>query len=454
MKSPREAILSWTQDHLLKRVVSNSSYLFASNAISAFISIVTAGLLGVNDFGVLGIITNFGSNVNRLLSFRMSEVVVKYMGESLEQGDKARAAAVVKMAGLVEAVTSLAAFGVLVLIAPLGALFIAKDSHLSGLFILYGTMILANLTTETATGVLRVTGHFRSQAMIIFLQSLLVAGLFFLVVSRGATLEGILWIYWIGKVVLGLGPILLALYWMPKTVGKGWFRTDFSSMPALKDFFRFAFSTNFSGTINVLARDSEVQWVGIFIGPAAAGYYKVALALVSFIIMPIDPFIATTYPEITRAFVSRQWDRLRRLLRRVTLISAAWTTTVAIGLLLIGRQVLFSNWTVLGRTHHIYPPEYLPAYPVLLILLIGYGFANIIFWNRSLLLSEGKADEALWIAFLAMLLKVGLAVLVLPSTPYFTEAFILSGYFVLSVGIQTWRGLSLVHQQAALPVPE
>lgn len=450
MTSLRETVQSWKQDKLLRRVVGNSSYLFASNAIGAVLSIVTAGLLGVRDFGVLGIITSFVVNINRLLSFRMSDVVVKYMGEALARQEKDRAAAVVKAAGLVEGVTSLVAFGFLVLLAPLGAKYIAQDPTTTHLFILYGVIILANITTETSTGVLRVTNHFRSLAFINLLQSILVAGLIVVAAVRGGSLVEVLWAYLIGKVILGIGPILSALYWMPRTLGKDWWRASFSQLPPWKEFFRFAFSTNFSGTITIFARDSEMQWIGLFFGPTIAGYFKVALALIGLIIMPIDPFIATTYPEITRAYALRQWERLRSLIKRVTMISFAWTGAVAIGLLIIGRQVLFSNWVIFGHTMHIYDPKYLPAYPVLLVILFGYGFANTLFWNRSLLLVQGKADEALWISFFAMLAKVGLALLILPHAPYIAEAFILSGYFFVSVGLQSWRGLSLVKRQTAI----
>jgi O-antigen/teichoic acid export membrane protein len=454
VNSLRETVQSWRQDKLLRRVLGNSSYLFASNAIGAVLSIVTAGLLGVKDFGILGIITSFVVNINRLLSFRMSDVVVKYMGEALARQERDRAAAVIKAAGLVEALTSLAAFGFLVLLAPLGAKYIAKDPATTSLFFLYGLIILANLITETSTGVLRVTNHFRVLALINLLQSILVAVLIFVAAFRGGNLVEVLWAYLIGKVVLGVGPMLAALFYIPQSLGKDWWKAGLSHLPPWKEFFRFAVSTNFSGTINIFARDSEVQWIGFFFGPAVAGYFKVALALIGLIIMPIDPFIATTYPEITRAYAVRQWERLRSLIKRVTLISFTWTGAVAVGLLLVGRQVLFSNWVLFGHTFHIYKPEYLPAYPVLLVILIGYGFANTLFWNRSLLLAQGKADEALWISFFAMLAKVSLALLILPHVPYIAEAFILSGYFIVSVGVQSWRGLSLVkHQAGKEPTP-
>jgi O-antigen/teichoic acid export membrane protein len=451
--SLRETLQSWRQDNLLRRVVKNSSYLFTSNAIGAVLSIVTAGLLGVKDFGVLGIITGFVVNINRLLSFRMSDVVVKYMGEALERQQKERAAAVVKAAGLVEAITSLVAFGILVLIAPLGAKYIAKDVTTTSLFNIFGVIILANITTETSTGFLRVTNHFRSLATINLLQSILVAGLIVFAAIRGGSLVEVMGAYLVGKIILGIGPILVAFYWLPSTLGKDWWKTSLRYLPPWKEFFRFAISTNFSGTINIFARDSEVQWAGYFFGPTVAGYYKVALALIGLIIMPIDPFIATTYPEITRAIAAREWARLRNLIKRVTQISFTWTGAVAVGLYLFGRQVLFSNWVILGHSIHIYKPEYLPAFPVLMVILVGYGLANILFWNRSLLLAQGRADEALWISFFAMVAKVGLALLILPHVPYIAEAFIISGYFIVSIGLQSWRGLSLVRNQSQLEPP-
>ena len=84
-------------DPLIRRVLRNSSYLFSSNTISAALgfvqSIFVVRLLGIEKFGAITAVMLFASNVNRLLSFRKSEVVVKYMGAALAQGRNDRAAA-------------------------------------------------------------------------------------------------------------------------------------------------------------------------------------------------------------------------------------------------------------------------------------------------------------------------------------------------------------------------
>jgi O-antigen/teichoic acid export membrane protein len=446
---------TWRSDRLLGRVVKNSTYLLVSNAISAVLSIVTANLLGVATFGVLGIITSFVANINRLLSFRMGDMVVKYMGEALEHKDIQRAAAVVKVAVLAEAVTSALTYGVLVLLAPLGAQYFAKDPTVAPLFVLYGISILGNITTETATGVLQVGNQFRSQALVNLFQSVLVAVLLIGAALTHAGLLAVLGAYLVGKMILGLGPIVLAARWLPQALGKDWWRAPLTHLPPWRELAGFAISTNFSGTINVFARDSESLWVGFFFGPVVAGYFKVALALISLAVTPINPFISTTYPEITRAIANRQWPALRRLLRRVSLIALGWTGAVAAGLLLVGQPLLFSRWTIFGHTFHIYSPDYLPAYPVLLVLLVGFGFANVLFWNRPLVLAQGRAHLPLRASFWCMLVKVALALVLLPRAGYLTEAALLTGYFLVSVGWITFSGLrGVMKAQAAERIQE
>jgi O-antigen/teichoic acid export membrane protein len=449
MKRFFSGLKSWGKDAILKKVVSNSAYLFGGQAISAVISILTANLLGVASFGALGVVISFVTNINRLLSFRMADFVVRYVGGSLAEENRSEAAAVIKAAALTEVVTSIIAYIVLVLLSGWGANSFAKDPTTRSLFLIYGITILANMMTETATGALRVTGHFRSQALLNLLQSVILAGLFFIVATTQGGITAVMLVYLAGKVILGIGPVLLALYWLPKSLGKGWWRTPMRpNLPELKPMVRFALSTNFSGTITLVARDSEVLWTGYFFDTTVAGYFKVALAVINLMVMPITPFISTSFPEITRHVAKKQWAQLKQLLTRVTVISATWTGAVAAGLLLLGRQLLFSPWSLFGRTIYIYKAGYGPAYGVLLILLVGFGMANIFFWDRSLLLAFGKAELPLKVSFFAMLGKVVLAFLIVPVLGYLAEAALFSAYFVVTVGVLMSRGLALLREQS------
>ncbi len=445
------SLAAWGQDAVLRRVMRNSSAMFASYAISAILTILTARILGLSDLGMLGIVVTFASAINRLLSFRMGDLVVRYMGEYMARQDHDRAAALVKAAGLTEGITSIVAFLVLALAAPLAAAIFAKDASTAPLFIFYGISILGNITTETATGVLQVGNHFRSQATINLVQSVLVALMIVASYLLKGGLMGILTAYLVGKMILGLGPILLALYYLNRTLGKGWWRAPFSLLPPFHELSHFALTTNLFGTVNLVARDSEQLWIGLFFTRREVAYYKVAQAIINLVVLPISPFVNTSYPEINRAIVLRQWRQLRSLLKRVTLIAAAWTGAVALGILLFGRSLLFQNWVIFGHTIRImgkafspFKSGYLPAYPALLVLLIGYGFASIFFWNRSLLLALGRPGYPMTVNFWSALGKVALTVWLVPILGYVSEAGILSAYFVVSISLMVWRGLSLL----------
>ena len=130
---------------------------------------MSSRLLGDAGYGLLAIVMDFASNTNRLLSFRMSEVVVKYMGEALAQENKERAAALVKGIGLTEAVTSVLAYLVLLALSAWGAQTFADDASVVYLFRFYGLFLLANLVYETSVGVLQTTDKFKQVAQREFL---------------------------------------------------------------------------------------------------------------------------------------------------------------------------------------------------------------------------------------------------------------------------------------------
>ena len=143
---------------LMQRVIHNSGYLFTGSTLSAALSmiqwILAARLLGVESFGVLGIVTVFVSVINRLTSFRMSELVVNYVGDFSEKGENDRAAAAFKTAAAFESGSSVLAFLLVIVLAPLAATYLAHDSSLATLFVLYGLIIPAHMIAESSTGLM------------------------------------------------------------------------------------------------------------------------------------------------------------------------------------------------------------------------------------------------------------------------------------------------------------
>jgi O-antigen/teichoic acid export membrane protein len=430
---------SWRGDTLLKRVLKNSGYLFSSSTISAALGfaqgILVVRLIGIENYGLLvGTIFVFVTNVNRLLSFRMSEVTVKYLGEALAQNDKDRAAASVKWIGLVEAATSILAYLVLLALTPWAARTFAQDPTTAALFRVYGLFLLGNLVYETSTGVLQTFKRFDRIAAVNLTQSvltfLLIGAAFF---WRG-NLTHILAAYLIGKILAGILIVIFALRELNRHLGATWWKTHLSIIPSSFIFHlsSFALNTNLNGTVTLIVRDSAPLFLALFAGPTEVGYFKLALSLINLVMLPIEPFIWPTYAELTETVARAQWDATKRLLRRVSAIAAAWTLAAGGALAAIG-------WWLIP---FLYGADSAPAYPATLILLLGFGFANILHWNRPLLLAFGKPSFPLLASAAVGAVQIALVFLLVPSTGYLGMSWLMTGYFIASIGIIVWKGLS------------
>jgi O-antigen/teichoic acid export membrane protein len=422
-------------------------------ALSMLQSILAARLLGIERFGIISAtVIPFVSNVHRLLSFRMSELVVKYMGQYLVQEKNERAAAIVKAAALVEAVTALVGYLVLLALTPLAAEHLAKDSATQPLFILYGLILLSNAFFETSTGVLQAARLFNKIALVNLFQSLITAGLILYAYLTQGGMLGVLMAYLAGKTFAGLAVSVLAARQVTRQLGAGWWRAPLSLLPEWRELGRFAISTNLQGTVTLVARDSETLIITFLRSPVEAGYFKIAQAMINLVLMPIEPFIATTYAEISRTISSRKWLQTHRLLKRVSLISAGWTVTAG------GLMGAFGWWLI----PFLYGSEFGPAYPAFLILLAGYGFANIFHWNRPLLLALGRPNYPLKMAAIGATVKTALGFAFVGLFGYLFEALLLSAFFLFSIGATVWRGLGEVKRNAVeeaarlslTPIPE
>jgi O-antigen/teichoic acid export membrane protein len=439
---------SWFQDRLFVGVLKNSGYLFSSHSIAAVLGFIqgvfAARLLGVDGYGLVsGTVIAFASNTNRLISFRMNEVVVKAFHQHMAEDRKDRAAAAVKGAAVIETVTSIIAYGMVLLLAPLAARYLAKDPSAAGLFSFYGIALLSNFAFETSSGVLQANNRFKRIAAANLVQSILTAVLIFLAFLMKAGPFEVLGAYLVGKTFTGLAVVVLAFQTMDNVLGKGWWRASLRLVTDWKEKLRFALSTNLSGTVNLAVRDSETIIIALFRSQAEVGYFRLALGLINMVMTPVDPLIWPTYTEITRTIARKEWQVTRSLLKKVSTISAAWTLAVGGGLALLG-------WWLIPT---VYGAEFAPTYPALVILLVGYGFANIFQWNRPLLLALGMPGYPVKVSALLGVVKTFLTFTVMPFYGYIAEAAILTVYFVTSIGMLLQRGLREIKNRSAQAEP-
>jgi len=435
---------SLLDDPLFSRVLNSSLHLFSSNTISMGLGVVEAALvyrlLGPTNTGLIGVIVGYASTINSLFSFRMGESVVRYAGEYLEKEEKDKASALIKAAGLTEAGVSVLAFLVVLITAGLAEQHISKTPNTAYLFMIFALGLLANFNVETSTGVLQITNKIQLQGMLNLIQSVITLFVVIAAFIWHGGLVVVLLAQLLGKIIIGLGIFIAAQRQLHSHLNHGWWRTPLTTLGSLRDIVHFAISSNVSATIIKVFRDSEPVWIGYFLSTTAVGYYGVAYKLVSFLSVPTDPLIATTYPEINRFAAQKAWQRLKDFLRKITAVSLAYNLALAIGF------IVFGHWIIILMSD----TRYLPAYPVLVVLVIGLTFNYILFWNRPLLLSMGLPTYPIRVTLIVGLIKIGLAFLIVPRYGIVAAGALLSFYYIASVGIMAWRGVrEIQHQEAS-----
>ncbi len=431
--------LALLDDPLIRRVLRNSSYLFSSNTISAALGFVqgifVVRLLGIEKFGTLTAIMLLASNVNRLLSFRMSEVLVKYMGAALAQGQNDRAAALAKWIGIAEALTSILAYLVLFALAP----WFSSDPAATALYRFYGLFLLANIIYETSTGVLQVMDKFKRVAFANLLQSIVTVMLIVTAFFMRWDIFEILAAYLIGKIIAAVIITNSALQELKHKLGSAWARAAFNLVADWRAIVGFAVSTNINGTVNLFARDNVPLYIKYFVSDTALGYFKLASSLINLVMLPIEPFIWPTYKEITSTIAQRQWQATRKLLKQVSTVAGIWTLFAGGGLIALG-------WWFIPFA---YGTDSAPAYQCVLILLVGYAFANIMNWNRPLLLALGHPAYPLMVAAVTGAIEIICIFIFVPRGGYLVGATIFSAYLAISISINVVRGLSILKHNEA-----
>jgi O-antigen/teichoic acid export membrane protein len=438
----RQLFHQFFENELIRRVVKNTAYLFSATGISAVLSmlqgILVARMLGVTAFGVLGTIIMFTTVVNKFASFRMNELVVKYVGQYTENNEPERAAAVYKVASLVEILASVFAFILVRLLASLAALYLAKDPATINWFLVYSWIILANLIAESSTGLLQIFNRFRFMAVLNIVQSLTTFSIILVVYITQSDVMGVLVAYMVGKVIGAVGLSARALVEATRRWDWGWWRTPISLLrEKYRELTRFAVSTYISATLSLVTKDSELLWVSFLRNPTESGYYKLALALANLAQMPVAPLPQATYPELSREVARKNWSNVRYVLRQGSILAGSYTLFVSLVLVFLGPPIIL----------YIYAPEYLPAYPALLILLAGYFVANTFYWNRVALLAIGLPDFPAKVNLVLAVLKITGIFLLVPIYGYLASAALLAGSYIVGVSVSVIKFFSEVSRQ-------
>ena len=180
--------------------------------------------------------------------------------------------------------------------------------------------------------------------------------------------------------------------------------------------------------------------MGALSTPLQVGYYKVTLAIINILILPIQPLMSTTYREVAREVADKAWVNVRYLLRSGSLIASVYAIPAALGLVILGPFVI-----------SLYGSEFLPtAYQSLLILLVGVTFVSIYYWNRTTLLPLGSPEFPTKVTLVAAIIKIGLTLLIVPIYGAIGMALLLSAFFLFTAAVLVLRTYQEIKRQESV----
>ena len=421
----------WFKDQHFRSLLKNSSYLAMSRIVAAIAGIATLAMagrgLGVVLFGTLILIHSYAKAASGLSKFESWQLIVRYGGQSLADGQTAEFKTSTGFAFALDVVSGIAGMIVAVLVLPFVAKWVGITDENLWLAMLYCTL-LPTMSAATPTGVLRSLdrfdliswqGTFSPIARVTLVTIAFVTQAPFaayVAIWYVTDLGGDLFLWFIAwrelrrkGLLQGIRPTL-----KPATLPGAW---------------RFAIHVNL--TASVLAAWTPVSRlvVGGLLGPGGAALFRIGSVLADAAQRPADQLAKAFYPEIMKMDVrtKKPW----KLMLRSTVLAGS-VATVAVLILFVGGEQL---------VRLLFGEAFIGAYPVLMVLLAIPLMGFFAFPLPPMLYALDRPDAPLK----ARLLGAGLFFLIVaPMSWSFgligaAIAFVL-GYaaYVATLALQVW----------------
>jgi O-antigen/teichoic acid export membrane protein len=411
-----------------KRLLRASAWLFTGNSVGLGLGflqmVVVARVLGPRDYGLLALVMTYPATVNQVLDSRAWEAATNYLVRYRAEADLVKAAALAKLCYIIDAVTGLLALLLVTVTSPWAARVLLKDEALAGLLVAFGLTLLAGAPTGTSMVLLRVSGRFRAVA----LQNTISAVVRFVAVLTAlflvGTVQSVVWAY-----VAATAASAVVALWSgasgARSLGLGGLGRIFAAplgplRSDLRGITRFLSVTNVNGLLKVAQRQGDVLLVGYLLGPASAGFVRLARSFSDILNLPVAPVYEASYPAFASLWRHGRIGELTRLARRVTMSSTV--------LGLAGACVLVVGADLIVRLTA--GPQYAPAVLPLQIFAVAMGIAvSTSIWH-PLLLAVGRPERSLLAMATGVVVQLVILLLGLPSLGIVAAGLAYLGFYL------------------------
>lgn len=398
------AVERWFADGSLRTMLRNALYLASSNTVGAGLSLLALSCAGRGMtpalFGTLIVVQAYAKAVSDFVKFQTWQFVVQFGTPALVRKDIDRFRDVTRFSFGLDLASGVVAFIGGVALLPMLGHELGVKSNDFWLALGYCTLI-PFMTAATPTGILRAIDRFdliaiqsavtpllrAAGAAVSFFADLGFSG--FIVTWYVSSLvgNGLLWLFAIQE--LRRKKIAHAL--QPKL---------FVPARRIEGAWNFVWTTNLSHSIWSARNAGSNVLIGILLGPAAAGLFKIASTLFDAAAAPASLMQKSFYPEILRQDPSstQPW----KLALRSSAMAGGMGILLALLVILAGKPLIA---LVFGQ-------QYLEAYSLLQIMMGAVVVSMLAFPLESLLYMAKRQTAALiaqaFAAVAYVLLMIGL----------------------------------------------
>lgn len=373
---------SWFSDGAFRTIIRNTAYLGSSNVVSALLGLIALSCAGKGMtpemFGVLVVVQSYAKAISDFIKFQTWQLVVQYGTPALHSKNVQRFRDVISLSFGLDIVSGAVAVAGGMILLPFLSHSMGLTSDDFWLAMLYCTLI-PSMAASTPTGILRAVDRFDliaiQQATKPFLRALgsVIAWYFdlgfagFVVAWYLSNLVGGTMYWWFAAKELRRLNIHNAL--RPSILKAG---------RKLEDAWNFVWTTNFAHSIWAARNSCTTVLVGIVLGPAAAGLFKIAMTFFDAAGTPAGLLEKSFYPEIMR--MDPRTKKPWKLAIKSAALAGGLGMVVAAAVLLIGKPLIS---VVFGH-------KYLEAYDLIQVMLGAIVISMIGFPQESLLFMAGK----------------------------------------------------------------
>ncbi len=358
-----------------------------------------AHVLGLDQYGKFAVVVAFVMLVTAFFDVRVG-VAATTLG-ARELRDPRRAAGIFQLSYLIDAVTGLLGFAVVVALS-----FVVGPGLVGGngtlLIVLFAIGVLASTLEDSSLAVLRLLDRYRLVATYtVGLEAArvaLVAGA--LLFSKG--LVPVILALVAQKMLVTVVQVATAASSFRAAIGRPLLRE--SALDAVTDTRRQMITTVLHTNVVSYARLAQTQLptvvLGAISGTVQAGLYRIGMAAAAAVGRLADPAYAALLPRLSRLFAAGRQDSVKRLIERASLISVPVMVVALTAVLLLRDPIL----QLLGGQAAT------DAAPVLAAGAVAFAINGAVFWNVGVLFAAGRARTVSLVAVITAATQAALLV--------------------------------------------